>query len=55
MARADVELSMRTIIMLILFLVLVVLIVILAINFSGHSQAGLENVTNIAEEFNPIK
>jgi len=51
--KAEIELSMSTIVMLIAFLVLVVIIVVFGLMFSSHGQAGVENLTNIAESFKP--
>lgn len=52
--RADMELSSRTIIMLILFIVIIVIIIGLGIMLSRHSTETVTNLTNIADSFAPI-
>lgn len=53
MAKAAIEFNMRMIILLILFVVILAVIVIIGLKLSGYSRTGIENVTAIAEAFNP--
>jgi hypothetical protein len=53
MAKADIEISSRTIIALILFIILAVIIIGLGILMASNSSASVNNLTNIAEAFKP--
>jgi hypothetical protein len=49
--KADVEISTRTILMLILFLVVTVVIIILGVMFGAFGNQTVSNMTKIAEVF----
>jgi hypothetical protein len=51
--RADVEISSRTILMLILFLVITVIVIILGVSFGSFGNQTASNMTNIAGKFCP--
>jgi len=51
--RADVEISSRTILMLILFLVVTVIVIILGVSFGSFGNQTASNLTKIAGAFCP--
>lgn len=54
MKKAAIELNMRTIVLFILFLVIVVVLIGIAFIMNGYAGQGIENVTAIADKFNPV-
>ena len=51
--KADLEISNRTILMLILFLIVTVIIVILGVSFGSFGNQTASNLTKISEKFCP--